>query len=169
MQNYRQALDDQLHMNIIDRALIADQSSHLQSLLYKTDSMSMANGVEIRVPFLDKRIMDFASSCDKKLLVPEFGATKPLLRKAANMLGAPAEVLYGEKKGFNSPISTLLRGSLKNLANHLIFTPGLAEPFFKPLELQALWAEHLSAKKNHAYALWPIIHFLLWRETRSIE
>ena len=59
----------------------------------KTDAMSMANGVEIRVPFLDRRIMELSGACHLDLIVQPGGPTKPLLRKALRDEGAAADDL----------------------------------------------------------------------------
>ena len=42
---------------------------------------------------------------------------------------------------------------------------GLMEPYLRPERVAGLWADHLSGRRDHAYALWPIVHFLQWRET----
>lgn len=170
MSTYRRAFDQYPLANIIDRAMISDQCVHLPGgLLYKTDCMSMANSVEIRVPFLDKRIMEFSASCDLDLLVPKKGPSKPLLRNTAKMLGSHSEVFSGRKRGFNNPISNLLRGPLQQLGNHLIIhNSDLMEPYLQPQGVRLLWSEHQTGTKDHAYALWPILHFLLWRESTGM-
>lgn len=170
MSAYRHAFDHYPLTNVLDRALISDQCVHLPGgLLYKTDCMSMANSVEIRVPFLDKRVMEFAASCDLELLVPRKGPSKPLLRNTAKILGGHAEIVSGKKRGFNNPISNLLRGSLRELGNHLIIkNSDLMEPYLQPRAIQLLWSEHQAGTRNHAYALWPILHFLLWRESTGM-
>jgi asparagine synthase (glutamine-hydrolysing) len=171
MSAYRRAFDYYPHANVLDRAMIADQCVHLPGgLLYKTDCMSMANSIEIRVPFLDKRIMEFAASCDLELLLPRKGPSKPLLRHTAKKLGSNAEIFRGKKRGFNNPISSLLRGPLRQLGNHLIVkNSDLMEPYLQPQGVQLLWSEHQDSTRDHAYALWPILHFLLWRESTGMS
>ena len=68
---------------LIDRCLLADQTYYLPGdLLVKSDAMSMAHGVEVRVPFLDRRIMEFAGRLDSSLLTPVRGPDKKVLRAA---------------------------------------------------------------------------------------
>ncbi len=170
MLAYRRAFDYLPTADVQERAMIADQCVHLPGgLLYKTDCMSMANGVEIRVPFLDRRIMAFAASCDLQLLISRKGPSKPLLRNAVKVLGGPAKVYRGSKRGFNNPISMLLRGPLSRLASHLfVKNTALMEPYLQPQYVRALWHEHQTGQRDHGYALWPIMHFLLWRESTGI-
>ena len=63
-----------------DKCLLADERFYLPSdMLVKVDRMSMANGLEIRVPFLDRRIMDFAGKIDHSLFFSNFGEERRFL------------------------------------------------------------------------------------------
>src|SRR6202012_3129201 len=78
----------------LDRALVADQRFHLQSVLAKVDAMSMAHSLEVRVPILDRRIMDIAGKMDISLLNPSpRGPSKYVLRKLAERLGMPSRAV----------------------------------------------------------------------------
>ena len=65
--------------------------------------MSMATGLEVRVPFLDRRVMDFAGKLDLSLLTPLAGPDKRILRAVAARYGAPAVISRGRKRGFQVP------------------------------------------------------------------
>src|SRR3954453_21326226 len=81
------------HDHVLDRAMIADQRFHLQSVLSKVHAMSMAHGLEVRVPLLDRSIMDLAGAMDLRLLNPApKGPPKLVLRKLAERLGVPQTV-----------------------------------------------------------------------------
>ena len=74
---------EELHTegSVMDQALVADQRYYLPGdMLMKTDSMSMAHGVEVRVPFLDRRVMEFANGLATTLVSPLCGPDKRLLR-----------------------------------------------------------------------------------------
>ncbi len=163
LATYRAAVD-QSGGNILDRCLIADQRIYLPGdMLAKVDRMSMAHGLEIRVPFLDRRIMEIAGQIDGRLLAPLRGPTKRVLRHALCKLKAPADVVEGRKKGFNVPIARLLRSELRGIGDILFErNPDLFEPFLVPDTLRALWREHLARSRNHAYCLWAIMIFGAW-------
>ena len=172
MSGYRAAIENADGPTLLDRCLIADQTWHLPAgLLMKTDAMSMANGVEIRVPFLDRRIMELSGACSLDLIVQPDGPTKPLLRKALRDKGAAEAIWNAPKRGFNNPLSGLLRGTLRPLSETIFEnSPDLFAPYLQPDAVRALWREHAGLKRNHSYALWPLLTFALWRsELESIQ
>lgn len=160
---YRDALS-QSDGHLLDRCLVADQHVYLPGdMLAKVDRMSMAHGLEIRVPFLDRRIMQLAGQIDGRLLAPLRGPTKRVLRYALRKLNAPADIVDGRKKGFNVPIARLLRTELRGIGDVLLErNVDLFEPFLDPGALRALWREHLERRRNHAYCLWAIMIFGAW-------
>jgi len=159
-----EAIYENARGSIIDRALIADQQFHLQSVLAKVDAMSMAHSLEIRVPLLDRRVMDLAGKLDVDLLLPRKGLPKQILRLAAERQGAPAEVTRGRKRGFNVPIARLLRRDLKELAERMLARDAdVLSPYLKPDAMRHLWQEHQSGRADHAFALWPILTLAVWR------
>jgi asparagine synthase (glutamine-hydrolysing) len=165
MTDYRNAIDNGDGRSLLDRCLIADQTYHLPSgLLMKTDAMSMANSVEIRVPFLDRRIMEFSANCDLELLLPATGPSKPLLRAALRKKGASQEIWNSPKHGFNNPLAELIRGPLRQLCTDVFEgTSGIFEPYLRPDMVRNIWRSHINRQCNHSYALWPILTFALWR------
>lgn len=167
MSGYRAAIEQADGPTLLDRCLIADQTYHLPTgLLMKTDAMSMANGVEIRVPFLDRRVMEFSGRCALDLLVPSRGPSKPLLRKALRDKGAAARITEAPKRGFNNPLAVLLRGSLRPLCeNTFERSRGIFEPYLEPDAIRDLWRDHVERKANHAYVLWPLLTFALYRSS----
>lgn len=150
----------------LDRWLLSDQLFHIQSVLTKVDAMSMAHGLEVRVPLLDRRIMDYAGRCSTRLLLPKNGPSKFLLRKAAERFGAPVSVLNEKKKGFNVPIARMLRNELAPLSNYwLEQNPDILSPYLNPDVIRQLWHDHAKGKANHAYALWPLLILAEWMGT----
>jgi asparagine synthase (glutamine-hydrolysing) len=148
----------------LDRAMLADQQFHLQSVLAKVDAMSMAHGLEVRVPLLDRRIMDLAGRMSVRLLNRWNGRPKALLRALARRLGAPPTVTDARKKGFNVPIARMLRGELAPIGNQL-FThdADVLAPYLKADAVRALWLAHRDGQCNHAFALWPLLILAAWR------
>lgn len=155
----------------LDRFMMADQGAYLPGqLLLKSDLMSMASGLELRVPFLDRRVMDFAGRLAPSLLYPDGGESKILLRQAARARGLPAAVASAKKRGFNAPIAQVLRGPLRPTAEHYFTGVGRAAfaPYLSVDRLADLWAEHETGRRDHAYVLWPALVFAEWRIRQSI-
>jgi asparagine synthase (glutamine-hydrolysing) len=151
--------------DLIDRCLLADQRWHLPGgLLLKSDAMSMSQSLELRVPLLDRRIMDFAGRCHSDLLLSPRGEKKALLRGLARQLKAPGEVTEGSKRGFNAPLAGLLRRELRPIAQRIFEREAdVLDPFINPEEARLLWREHASGSRDHSYAIWPILHFAISR------
>ena len=142
-----------------DSLLLADQSFHLQSILAKVDTMSMAHGLEVRGPFLDRRIMDFAGKCSTDILLPN----KKILKEVARKIEVPSNIINATKKGFNVPISEMLQTSLSNLANKIFLTnPDVFQPFLAPDKIREIYLEHSNKKNDHSYALWPLLILGIW-------
>ncbi|MGC0325565.1 asparagine synthase (glutamine-hydrolyzing) [Bradyrhizobium sp. USDA 326] len=157
--------------DLIDRCLVADQRWHLPAgLLLKSDAMSMAHSLELRVPFLDRRIMDFAGRCHADLLLSRQGEKKALLRRLARRLKAPSAVTEGAKHGFNAPLAGLLRHELRSTAERIFEREADAlAPFIVADEARLLWREHAEHRRDHSYAIWPILHFGISRTlSRSV-
>ncbi|MGL9616740.1 asparagine synthase (glutamine-hydrolyzing) [Bradyrhizobium sp. U531] len=152
------------HANVLDRALIADQRFHLQSVLAKVDAMSMAHSLEVRVPILDRRVMDLAGTIDTALLNPwPKGAPKYVLRKLAERLGMPHDAAWSRKRGFNVPIAQLMRGGLRTICARVLDRDAdVFAPFLKPDAIRLLWKEHLDRRADNAFALWPILTMGIW-------
>ena len=86
----------------------------VDDLLVKTDRSSMAHSLELRVPFLDQRVAEFALALPTPLKVRGF-AKKRLLRQALAPL-LPREIVRGRKQGFSIPLAAWLRGPLQPFA-----------------------------------------------------
>lgn len=162
---YERLLDEPAR-SIVDRCMLADQQYHLPAgLLMKADAMSMAHGLELRVPLLDRRIMDFAGHCATDLLAPTLGPAKRLLRAALRRYNAPDAIIRNRKRGFNSPLAKMLRTSLLDLAErHFNTEADRLAPYLQPGEVRRLWKEHRTREANHAYTLWPILTFGIWQQ-----
>lgn len=165
---YAELLDSDADvLSLIDRCLLADQSYHLPGgLLLKSDIMTMAHSLEVRVPLLDRRIMDLAGRIDHTVLMGPLGETKRVLRAAAERLKAPASIVTGTKRGFNTPLSRLLRTDLSQLAESCFNTEvDRVEGWLSADAVRRLWQEHKDCKVNHDYTLWPILNLSLALDT----
>ena len=132
-----------------------------ESILTKTDRMTMAHALEARAPFLDYRLWEFALRLPENLKIRGF-QRKYLLK---NLLEgkAPHEVLHKPKMGFILPLAHWFCTDLKELLCDSLTPSELKKSgFFNPATVQALIAQHLERKADHSKALWEILVFQLW-------
>ncbi len=132
----------------------------VDDVLTKADRMSMAASLELRVPFLDHRIVEFATALPEAFKQP-FPRTKPLLRQAMRPL-LPESVLGTRKRAFSVPIAEWLRGDLRAMAADQLLSPAHDHGLFDRAQIRHLWDEHLSASRNHAVVLWTLLCFETW-------
>lgn len=150
---------------LLDRCLLADQTYYLPGdMLMKADAMSMAHGLEVRVPFLDRRIMDFAGRLAPSLLGGNCRARpKSFLRAALARHGAPPAIVARKKTGFNVPAAAMLRGQLHGLAQRVFEQRAEAfSPYLDPQAVRVFWREHRDGKRDHGYALWALLTLSIW-------
>jgi asparagine synthase (glutamine-hydrolysing) len=145
-----------------DRLLAADVGSYLpDDLLVKMDIASMANSLEVRSPFLDQRVMEFAARLpvDFKL---RGTCLKYLLKKVARPL-LPAGVLDRRKMGFGLPVGDWLRSSLRPLLDDvLLSSTALNRGRLRPDFVRQLVREHTGGTHDHASRLWALLWLELW-------
>ena len=155
---------------LVDRCLLADQSYYLPGdLLIKSDAMSMAHGLEVRVPFLDRRIMEFAGRLDASLLTPMRGPDKLMLRQAARDWGIPARIAAAPKHGFNVPAARLLRTALKPVGDMFLqANADVLAPHLDPDGIRRLWLDHQDGRGNHGYVLWALLTLGVWRAEPAV-
>lgn len=153
----------------IDRGMLADQAHYLPAdMLVKVDRASMAHGLEVRVPFLDRRIMELAGSIHNSALV-NGSETKRVLRRALKRLGGPSDVVRSTKRGFNIPMNRLLRQDLRALADRLLDADAdIFAPYFSPDGVRGLWRDHREGRIDEKYALWTLLTIGVWRERESL-
>lgn len=142
----------------------ADLSYYLPGdMLMKVDRMSMAHGLEVRVPFLDLKFIDYVSGLDPSLRLPSGKTTKALLREMASSYGLPASITKRKKTGFNVPLAHRLRTDYRSVMTSLLMDEDYVSPYLKPDAVRRLVAEHLGGETNHAYILWTLMTFAQWR------
>lgn len=130
--------------------------------LAKWDRASMAHSLEVRVPFLDHRVVEFAWRLPPALKYRKGAASKHLLRQLLYRY-VPAELVDRPKKGFSSPVPVWLRGPLRGWAEELLDERQLAqEGLFDPAVVRACWSQHLAAANDHWQLLWSVLMFRQW-------
>ncbi|EXM37854.1 asparagine synthase (glutamine-hydrolyzing) [Ruminococcus albus] len=129
-------------------------------ILLKADKMSMAHSLELRVPFLDRKVMELAEKIPAKYRVTKEN-TKYAMRIAA-LKACPPQTANKKKLGFPVPTRVWLRedkyyGIVKDC-----FTSPVAEKFFNTSELVSLLDDHRAMKYDYSRKIWTVFTFLIW-------
>ena len=145
-----------------------DQRYYLpDDILAKVDHMSMAHSIELRPPFLDHRIVEFAASLPASLKV-KGSAQKIVLREL--MRGKlPHSTLRRKKVGFDFPAHDWLRGPLRPLLLDTLLENGAGGGVFHRANLENCVRQHLNRSANLGYHLWGLMLLLLWMRRWKIQ
>ena len=148
---------------LLSRLMRIDQKTYLpDAMLVKVDRASMANSLEVRVPLLDHRVVEFSSTLSDELKYRN-GKGKYLLKKLLSRY-VPKHLFERPKMGFGVPIDQWLRFDLKNLLLDYLSTDSLnTEGLFDSKCIETKIKEHLSGKANHQYRLWSVLMWEMWR------
>jgi asparagine synthase (glutamine-hydrolysing) len=151
------------------RSLDFDQRYYLpDDILYKVDRISMAHSLEVRPPFLDPRIVDFANSLPDHFKL-RGSESKVVLRRL--MKGRlPNSTLRRPKVGFDIPIHDWFRGALKPLLLDTLCEDAVSSSkLFRWTAVERLLREHLERRVNWGYHLWGLVILLIWMKRWRIE
>jgi asparagine synthase (glutamine-hydrolysing) len=159
---YESYFSDVQEVSALNRMLYVDVKTWLpDDLLMKADKMTMASSQELRVPFLDHRLVEFAFSLpsEKKL---SNNSTKYLLRKIAKPL-IPKPIIKREKKGFPVPINHWFRGDLNKFSREVLLDPsGACRDFFDPGYISSLLENHTNGRADFSENIWNLLVFEYW-------
>jgi asparagine synthase (glutamine-hydrolysing) len=129
-------------------------------ILLKADKMTMANSLELRVPFLDKEVFKMASTVPVKYLVTK-DTTKYAFRKAANEK-IPSEWAKRKKLGFLVPFREWIKQDKYYKKVKSVFNEEFVKEFFDTDKLMKLLDDHYNGVKNNGRKVYTIYSFLLW-------
>ena len=131
------------------------------NLLVKVDRASMACSLEMRTPYLDHRLAEFAAGLPIELKVRGWNL-KYLLKKAAEKW-LSREIVYRQKRGFSVPIADWMRNGLRPLVDETLGEDKLKrDGLFEASFVRRLLGEHWSGRADHRKALWTLLNFQLW-------
>ena len=146
-----------------------DQKYYLpDDILAKVDRMSMAHSIEVRPPFLDHRIVEFAARLPAELKI--HGAEQKVILRRLMKDRLPAAVLRRKKEGFDIPVHEWLRGPLRSLLRETL-AEGLSEHegLFDRRAIETSVEDHLARRANAGYHLWGLMILFLWMKRWQIE
>jgi asparagine synthase (glutamine-hydrolysing) len=152
----------------LNRHLWYDQSFYLpDDILYKVDRMSMAHSLEVRPPFLDHRIVEFAASLPEMYKIT--GTKQKVILRELMRSKLPIEVLARKKEGLDIPTHEWLRGPLRSLLMDTLTSRALeqAEVFY-PSAIFGIICDHLSRRANFGFQLWGLLTLFLWMRRWNI-
>src|SRR6202021_135587 len=147
----------------VSELLYVDTKTYMVAdILTKVDRMSMLNSLEVRVPILDHEFVEWVTG-----LPPEWklrgNQQKYILRKLAERVGVPREVLYRQKQGFSLPLVHWMRNELKDMILTVLLEPKtLQRGYFNPQAVQQLLDEHFRGRRNHSDRIWRMLMLELW-------
>ncbi|UOQ85358.1 asparagine synthase (glutamine-hydrolyzing) [Gracilibacillus salinarum] len=162
-QTVTDALYDQIQLeHPVQQMQYIDMHTWLRGdILLKADKMTMANSLELRVPFLDKEIFEVAKGIPVEQKIAN-GTTKHILRLAAKGI-VPDHVLDRKKLGFPVPIRQWLKHEWYDWAKQLIIASDTEQFFHKDVLLQLL-ENHRDNNQDNSRKLWTVLMFMLWHQ-----
>ena len=150
------------NQDFLNRCICVDLKTVLPNdYLTKVDMMSMANSLEVRVPFLDHRLLEFALPLSSKYKVK--GLTTKYLLKKIMKEKLPSEIIEGKKKGFSIPLTKWFREDFSVLINEFLSEDTIrGRGYFNYAFVEQLSDDHLSGRKDNSKLLWTLICFEIW-------
>lgn len=153
---------DHLPIHEFEKISLFDTTNYLaNNLLYKMDSASMANSLEVRNPYLDYRLVEYALNLPMDLKIN--GKTQKYLMKKLSERYLPKELIYRRKWGFPAPVGDWLYKDLSYLLDKWLSKEQLEKHgLFSHAFVNKLIQEFHKGKKFHYKRLWSIIVFQMW-------
>jgi asparagine synthase (glutamine-hydrolysing) len=153
----------------LERYLLVDQNYYLpDDILYKTDRMSMAHSLEVRPPFLDHRIVEFAASLPQNFKIR--GLRQKHILKELMRGKLPKVVIDRKKTGFDIPTHNWFRGPLRGLLTDTLTPEAIADTgVFHAPAIQSLIRDHMERRVNAGYHLWGLMTLFLWMKRWKVE
>jgi len=153
----------------INQFLYLDQHNYLvDDILNKCDRMSMAHSLEVRPPFLDHRIVEFAARLPETMKI-RGGTLKFILRELMKDK-VPASVIRRRKEGFDIPAHCWFRGCLKTLLLDTVTESTVRRSgLFEWKSVQNVMTQHFDRRANFGYHLWGLLTLFLWMNQWGIQ
>ena len=172
LRQWQRLYDDAPAKDRLSRLLYLDTKTYLNGdILAKVDRMSMASSLEVRVPMLDHEFVEWVTTLPVEWKF-RAGAPKHILKKLAERVGIPPEVIYRKKQGFQLPLVEWMRNEMKQKFWSVLLEPRtLQRGYFQPRAIKTLIDEHVQGRRNRSGLLWRMLVLELWHrnflESRS--
>ncbi|WP_456439198.1 asparagine synthase (glutamine-hydrolyzing) [Psychroserpens sp.] len=161
--NYKNNLSDKELLHAMRKAEYYDM---MQKTLIKVDRMSMANSMEVRVPFLKKSMIEASLKIDPELAFKN-NEKKVLLKRLLGKL-IPGTPISHIKKGFSIPLTAWLKKDLKEPIMQTLFDKNFIDTFqLSETELNRIWNMHQTGKKDYKWVLFTLYSLAKWHQQQS--
>ncbi len=150
--------------SFVERMMLLDQLHYLpDDILVKMDRATMAASLEVRAPFLDHRLVEWAWRLPLGVRCRD-GVGKWVLRQLLAQ-HVPPTLFDRPKTGFGIPIGAWLRGPLRDWAEALLDERRLSrEGYLRPAVIRQVWTDHLAGRRDDDVRLWIVLMFQAWLE-----
>jgi asparagine synthase (glutamine-hydrolysing) len=149
---------------LLHRMMFADQATYLvENQMTKVDRASMATSLEVRVPILDQRVIEFSWRLPEAMKVRD-GMGKWVLRQVLYRY-VPRAILDRPKMGFSVPLGAWLRGDLRPWAEALLTTDALErDELLNAPVVQRAWRTMIAGSDENVLGLWAVLQLQQWRQ-----
>jgi asparagine synthase (glutamine-hydrolysing) len=146
----------------LNQVLFNDLKTYLEGdILYKVDRASMAASLEVRVPFLNREVVQFTN--DLPLNLKLHNLTGKFLLKKTMQKRLPREIIRRSKKGFNMPVAYWLSRDLKEIMLDMLSDSFIKrQDLFSSAYIHQLTQQHFEHRKDNRKLLWTLLMFQLW-------
>ena len=161
---YETEFDRNPHASDLNQMMRVDMNTYLpDAMLTKVDRAGMASGLEVRVPLLDHRVVEYTMGLPDHLKYSA-GTGKYLLKKLLERY-LPPDLFVRPKMGFGVPMGAWFRKELKEfLLDYLSPSRLKRTAWFNPSYVEGKIQEHMSGRVNHQYRLWSLLVWEMWAE-----
>ncbi len=158
--------DQTAGLDTVSKLRLLDMLTYLpDDILTKVDRASMAVGLEVRVPLIDHRVVEFAWHLSPAKLIVNGKGKRPL--RAVLERYVPRELVARPKMGFGIPLGNWLRGPLRPWAEDLLSPAALADGLFDPVRVRRCFDTCMSGQGREISALWAVLQFQAWQRAYS--
>jgi asparagine synthase (glutamine-hydrolysing) len=162
-ERFRGHLADRPASDPLSEVLYLDAKTYLPGdILTKVDRMSMATSLEVRAPLLDHEFAERAAALSPRWK-NRFGESKYILKRLAERIGVPPQVLYRPKKGFSMPLVHWFRQKSGAALLDILLEPrSIQRGYFREENVRRRVLEHRRGIRDRSWELWHLLIFELW-------
>lgn len=160
--------------NVVDvesprSAQLVDTTTYLPGdLMVKADRMSMAHGLEVRTPFLDHRLVEFAATIPNDFTIDRRSGKQVLKKAYADLI--PEHIVNRKKAGFTVPVGAWINGPLREMTQELLVSRGAeVHKVVNPEFINKMIDQHSSNRQSHAVRLWNLICLETWASAFGVS